>query len=127
MGEENASVLMTYTVRIGNAQQVEALAFTQQGAVTEAKITDGKQTQTFTLPSSSTTVSYHGSFINVLGVIAISALTFIGTTLVLLAIAAAVKRWKKKKVLPAEFPLPEFQPPKENQPKEPLDGDDPVQ
>ena len=53
-------------------------------------------------------VSYQGSFINLLGVVAISAIAFIGTALVALVVISIVKMRKKRRITVEEDDLAEL-------------------
>ena len=97
-GEANAAVPVTYTLQLGNAQQVTALSYTEQGKEQAAQVEDGGESQTFSIPMAGTVVSYRGSFINLLGVVAISAVAFIVLAAAGAVATAVVKKRKKAQV-----------------------------
>ncbi len=108
LGDKNAFVPMTYTIQMGNAQQVMQLTYTDQGEAKSAETEDGADSQTFAIPMAGTVVSYQGSFINLLGVVAISAIAFIGTALVALVVISIVKMRKKRGITVEEDDLAEL-------------------
>ncbi len=94
LGGDNGQVPMTYTVRLGSSQQVESLTYSEQNDIKTVTVPDGAESHRFSIPVAGSTVYFRDSFINVLGVVAISSVAFIAATLLVLVVVSVVKRKK---------------------------------